>query len=318
MGRMSRRAFLATTGVAGAGLLWGRRPGVTGTGGWRAIVLGSVQDGGLPQPGCYTSRCERARTEPRYVSSLCIASEQTGRAWLVDASPDLTRQMDLVPGEAFRRRASERRPFEGILLTHAHIGHYLGLAVLGREGLAIRRTPCYCSARMAAFLTDNGPWSLLVDEDRLDLRILEPGESLPLAPDLSVTPLAVPHRDEFSDTLAFVFRGRRSSLLYLPDIDRWDRWERRIEDVVAEVDVALVDATFYSADEVGGRVQSDVPHPLVTDTLDRLGPLAAGGHTVVLTHMNNSNPILDPDSRERLAVIEAGFGIARAGLSYPL
>jgi len=256
--------------------------------------------------------------DPYYVASLCLVEPDSGRAWLVDATPDLVRQLDLVPGEAFRRRASERRPFEGILLTHAHIGHYLGLALLGREALAIDPTPCYCSSRMAEFLANNGPWSLMVEEGRLDLRVLEPARPTRLAEDLEVTALSVPHRDEYSDTLGFVFRGSRRSLLYLPDIDRWDLWDRSIEDLAASVDISMLDATFYSAAEVPGRDQDQIQHPLVTDTLHRLGETARSGHTIVLTHLNNSNPVLDDDGPERLRVLDAGFQVARAGQRYPL
>jgi len=285
---------------------------------WLAIILGSIQDGGLPQAGCYSERCDRARRDPHYVASLGIVEPVSGRAWLVDASPDLVRQMDFFPGQPFRARASERRPFEGILLTHAHIGHYLGLALLGREALAIQPTPCYCSSRMAEFLARNGPWSLMVEEGRLDLRVLEPDRPTRLADDLTVTALLVPHRDEYSDTLGFVFEGPRRSLLYLPDIDRWENWDRRIEDVVAGVDIALIDATFYSAAEIPGRDRSEIPHPLVTDTIERLGDLVGGDRSVVLTHLNNSNPVLDPGSQERARVLKAGFGIARARQTYGL
>ncbi|MCK5484224.1 MAG: pyrroloquinoline quinone biosynthesis protein PqqB, partial [Gemmatimonadetes bacterium] len=139
-----------------------------------------------------------------------------------------------------------------------------------------------------------------------------------LADDLTVTALLVPHRDEYSDTLGFVFEGPRRSLLYLPDIDRWENWDRRIEDVVAGVDIALIDATFYSAAEIPGRDRSEIPHPLVTDTIERLGDLVGGDRSVVLTHLNNSNPVLDPGSQERARVLKAGFGIARAGQTYGL
>jgi pyrroloquinoline quinone biosynthesis protein B len=251
------------------------------------------------------------------VASLAILDETSGRAWLVDASPDLIRQMDLIPGDAFRRRASERRPFEGIFLTHAHIGHYLGLALLGREGLGIESTPCFCTERMARFLSTNGPWDLMVREGRLDLRVLQPDRPEALAPGLEVTALEVPHREEYSDTVGFVFRGERASLLYLPDIDSWDAWGRDIAAVVAGVDIAMLDSSFYSMDELPGRDQSEVPHPLVVDTMRRLGALT-GDHRIVLTHLNNSNPLLDEDGPEREAAIAAGFEIARAGQSFDL
>lgn len=314
----TRRAFAvaAVCGALGARFRTLRALGPADE--WLAIVLGSIQDGGLPQAGCYTQRCDRARNDPHYVASLGIVNPDSGSAWLVDATPDLIRQMDLIPGAAFRARASRRRPFEGILLTHAHIGHYLGLALLGREGLGIEPTPCYCSALMAEFLANNGPWSLMVEEGRLDLRVLEPERPTLLADDLSVTALQVPHRGEYSDTLGFVFEGPRRSLLYLPDIDRWDQWDRRVEDVVAGVDIALLDSTFYSAAELSGRDQSEVPHPLIIDTMERLGSLARSDRSIVLTHLNSSNPVLDPDGPEREAVLAAGFEVARAGQIHAL
>lgn len=314
----TRRSFACTAAAGMLGLRLSPLAPFEWSDEWLAVVLGSIQDGGLPQAGCYTERCERARRDPHYVASLGIVNPDSGDAWLVDATPDLIRQMDLIPGAAFRARASERRPFEGILLTHAHIGHYLGLALLGREGLGIGPTPCYCSRRMAEFLAQNGPWSLMVEEGRLDLRILEADRPTRLNADLTVTAVQVPHRDEYSDTVGFVFEGPRRSLLYLPDIDGWDQWDRRIEDVVAGVDVALLDATFYSAAELPGRDRSEIPHPLVTDTLERLGSLARSGPSIVLTHLNSSNPVLDAESPEREDVLAAGFGIARAGQSFSL
>lgn len=312
----TRRDFVATAGAGALGArsgLWPFRRTVD----WEALVLGSVQDGGLPQAGCYTERCERARSEPYYVASLALMEPRSGRVFLVDATPDLVRQMDLIPGAEFRRRAAARRPFEGILLTHAHIGHYLGLALLGREALGIQSTPCYCTGRMAEFLSGNGPWSLLVDEGRLDLVVLEPGRATRLADDLQVTAIPVPHRDEYSDTVGFIFRGPDQALLYVPDIDRWDLWDRAVEEVVAGVDIALLDATFYSAAELPGRTQAEVPHPLVTDTIRRLESLASD-RRIVLTHLNNSNPVLDAASPERQSVLAAGFGVARAGQSFDL
>lgn len=314
-GDWSRRQFSLAAGavVLGAGM----SPWQAGPPEYRCVVLGSIQDGGLPQAGCWTERCDRARLDPMYVASVAIVDEDSGRTWLVDASPDLVRQMDLIPGEAFRRRAAERRPFEGILLTHAHMGHYLGLALLGREALAIEPTPCFCTERMARFLSENGPWDLMVREGRLDLRVLRPERPVELAPGLEVTALTVPHREEYSDTVGFRFQGERASLLYLPDIDSWDAWDLDLADVVAGVDIAMLDSTFYSLDELPGRDQADVPHPLVVETMRRLGS-ATEDHRIVLTHLNNSNPLLDEAGPERAAALAAGFEIARAGQSFDL
>jgi len=106
-----------------------------------------------------------------------------------------------------------------------------------------------------------------------------------------------------------VVRGPSSSLLYVPDIDQWERWDRRVEDEVERVDHALLDATFRSSDELPGRAASEVPHPLVTDSMRRLSTRAA---RVRFIHLNHTNRLLF----DRVALDEveaAGFRVARDG-----
>lgn len=323
----------AILGAATDSAPWtGRRPvpGVAGGAGMPAagelyaLVLGSVQDAGLPQVGCYTERCREgralhARGEGRYVSSLALVEPDEERFYLVDATPDITRQIDLVDEPAFRRRAGERRPFDGIFLSHAHIGHYTGLAVLGNEGLGIRDTPVYCTRSMAGFLRSNQPWRLLVDQGRIRLRPLAPDRWHRIDAHLEVRLWPVPHRDELSDTVAFVFRGPGRTLLFLPDIDRWELWDRDVAQAVSSVDVALLDASFWSMDELPGRSVEDVPHPLIPWTMDALQDVVdAGDARVVLTHLNNSNPVLDPEGPQRAEVLARGFEVAREGMRFDL
>ena len=289
-----------------------------------ALVLGSVQDAGFPQVGCYTPRCDRGRTlhatgRGRFVSSLAIVEPGAERFYLVDATPDITRQIDLIAEPSFRRRAAARRPFDGIFLTHAHIGHYAGLAVLGNEGMGMRETPVYCTAAMVDFLASNQPWRFLVHQGRIALRPLAVDRWHRIDPYLEVRLLPVPHRNEFADTVGFVFRGETASLLFLPDINSWTLWERDVDDVVARVDVALLDGSFWSMDELPGREVEDVPHPLMPRTMELLqGVVDRGDSRVVLTHLNNSNPALDEDGPQRAEVVRRGFEIAREGMRFEL
>ena len=309
---LTRRSFLEITGLAAAGLGLGA---AGRTENLYALVLGTAQDGGMPQAGCYSAACQAARAsaDPVYVASLALVEPGAERYYLVDASPDVARQMDLIPETGFRQRAADRRPFDGIFLTHAHIGHYLGLAVLGREGLGMAPTPCWCTQRMADYLAANGPWSLLVDEGRLDLRPMTPGRRYTIDDHLEATAVTVPHRQEFSDTVAFLFHGPDRTLLYLPDVDRWGVAGFEVEAVVAAADISLLDGSFYSAAELPGRSQEDIAHPLIPDTMERLQPLVDEGARVVFTHLNNTNPVLDSVSVERKSVVERGFEVARAG-----
>lgn len=315
MASLTRREFVSCV-AAVAGLESGRRAGL-GAPRFRqptpyTIVLGTAQDGGLPQIGCYSPRCERARRSPTYVASLALVEPDAERYYLVDATPDITRQVDLIEEDGFKRRAAARRPFDGIFLTHAHIGHYLGLAMLGREGLGIAETPVYCTPAMRRYLSTNGPWSLMVDEGRIVFPEVPVDEWFGVDGWLSARMIPVPHRPEFSDTVGWKFRGPAHTILYIPDIDRWETWSYRIQDVVREVDVSLLDGSFYSADELPGRKIEDIPHPLIPQSMDLLESVIDSEHRVIFTHLNNTNSVHD-DGPERAAVLRRGFEVARAG-----
>jgi pyrroloquinoline quinone biosynthesis protein B len=284
-----------------------------------AIVLGTAQDAGLPQIGCRDELCERARREPvfsRRASSIAVVDPRSGKRWLFDAGPGLDEHVELLRDHGERGDALRRREplFDAVFLTHAHTGHYSGLLQLGREAYAARGQVVYGSERMLGFLRGNGPWSLLVETSALELRAMPLDRDIELADDLLVAAMRVPHRDEFSDTLAFAIHGPRASLLYLPDVDKWERWEKRLQDVLARFDVALIDGTFYAAGEVAGRSMAEIPHPFIAETLARLAEdppeLRA---RVVFTHLNHTNPAVDPAGEAQAAIRAAGMRVAREG-----
>ncbi|MGH7336022.1 MAG: MBL fold metallo-hydrolase, partial [Myxococcota bacterium] len=138
-----------------------------------------------------------------------------------------------------------------------------------------------------------------------------PGRAVELAPALSVTPFLVPHRDEYTDTVGFEIRGPRRSLLYIPDIDKWEKWTTPIEEKIVEVDVALLDATFYGEGELRGRAMSEVPHPFVVESMARFAKISAAERKkVVFTHLNHSNPAALAGTLERAAIEAAGMRVA--------
>ncbi len=283
------------------------------------VALGTAQDGGLPQIGCARECCTAAREDPsraRLVTSLLLVDPRDGRRWLFDATPDIARQVERARGLGGPAEDAPGRPalFDGIFITHAHLGHVVGLLQLGREAYGSAPVPLIGTERMASFLGSNGPWSLLFDGGYARPEVLQPGQTLELAEDLSVTAIQVPHRDEFTDTVAFLIRGPERSVLYLPDIDKWERWDRRLEDVIAGVDVALVDGTFYGPAELPGRDMSQVPHPFIVETLARIAPLPEAERAkVVFTHLNHSNPATDPTSDAAAAVRAAGSSVLDDG-----
>ena len=254
------------------------------------IVLGIAQDGGYPQAGCNRPDCVeawRSLDKRHRVASLAIVDPQSNQRWILDATPDFPSQLRTLDEIAPRGTAL----LDGVLLTHAHVGHYLGLAHLGREVLGAKSIPVYAMPRMREFLERNGPWEQLVTLQNISLVTLADGEEIALNERIRVTPLRVPHRDEYSETVGFLVRGPSRTILWLPDIDKWEKWETKLEDVLARVDVAYLDGTFYEASELPGRDLREIPHPLISETESRLAasPLRT---RVRYIHLNQSNRLL--------------------------
>lgn len=276
-----------------------------------AVLLGIAQDAGVPQAGCRCATCAAAWRDPArraLVTCLGLADPAAGAIWLVDATPDLREQL------AWLETLAPGCHLAGILLTHAHMGHYLGLAHLGREAMNARGLPLFVTARMARFLRANGPWSQLVELGNVVLHEVRPGEPLALAPDLVAEAVTVPHRSEYSDTVAWRVRGPARTLFYCPDIDDWDGWDQDLGAVVSAVEVALLDGTFFGSEELPGRDRAAVPHPLVEDTVARL---AGSGRGVLFTHFNHTNPLLLPGP-ERTWLEAQGHAVGEAGRTWVL
>ena len=94
-----------------------------------------------------------------------------------------------------------------------------------------------------------------------------------LGGEITVTPWLVPHRDEYTETVGFLISTKRSKALFLPDIDKWERWERSLPDILDDVDYAFLDATFFSEEELPGRSLEEIPHPTITETMSLLESL---------------------------------------------
>jgi pyrroloquinoline quinone biosynthesis protein B len=211
-------------------------------------VLGSGQDAGTPHTGCHCDTCKKARKYKKYrrlAPSIALWDEKEGFCYFIDASPDFKLQLDMVREETDRMKRKGRVPLSGILLTHAHLGHYLGLAYLGKESIAEKNIPVFCSPKMQDFLSSNYPFSLLVEEKTIIINEVHPSDESKLD-SISCVPLQVPHRDEMADTVGYIIKSGKK-MLYLPDVDYWTD---SILEAINMVDVALLDGTFYSRDEL--------------------------------------------------------------------
>jgi pyrroloquinoline quinone biosynthesis protein B len=285
-------------------------------------VLGTAQDGGIPHAGCYCPHCQQARREPhlaRLISSLAILDLSERQFFLVDATPDIRRQSEMVCQRLGLNPSGSKVPPDGILLTHAHIGHYTGLMFYGYEAMSTHRVPVYCSQRMAQFLKDNGPWSQLVSLENIWIHILDLDKESRINSRISVIPFRVPHRDEYSDTLGFQIIGPHKKLLYIPDIQKWNVWTRSIQEEVKKVDYALLDGTFFSPDELPGRDLTKIGHPFIQDSMRILQKVVEEGKPQIhFTHLNHSNLALNPEGTARKEIEKMGFGLASDGMEFRL
>lgn len=258
-------------------------------------VLGTAQDAGVPHLGCGCDRCAAARSggRRRYASSLLLRDDGE---FLFDATPDLRFQVETVP--------------DGVFLTHAHLGHVPGLLFFGREAVDADAVPVYATSGLSDVVRSNAPFSLLVADDNVELRPTDPGSRVSLG-STTVTGYSVPHRESLpTGTLAYVIDGPETSVLYMSDIDAWSE---RTRELVREVDVALVDGTFWSREELG-RVD-DVPHPTIRDSIETLDPTDT---RICFTHCNHTNPVLDAESAARKRLEQAGFEVLTRGDTFEL
>ena len=272
------------------------------------VVLGTLQDGGSPHMGCLKSCCSTERPND-YVVSMGVIDES--KHFLFDASPDIVSQTNYL------QSISPAKELE-IFLTHAHMGHYVGLIHLGRESANTKKIPVYAMPRMAKFLRKNGPWSQLISLENISIQPIQNKTPISVSPRMTVTPLVVPHRDEFSETVGYLIAGQSKRALYIPDIDKWDLWETDINTLLTWVDYAFLDATFFEDGEIT-RPMAEVPHPFVEESVERFKSLTVKEKSkIYFIHLNHTNPARDEDFAKRKAIESEGYQFATFGMRFSL
>lgn len=280
------------------------------------ILLGIAQDGAYPHLGCEAECCKPAwkdEKKSRMVVSLAVMDPQNKKWYLFEATPDISKQIHLI-----NQLTNNQYPLmpDGIFISHAHIGHYSGLMQLGREVKNTKEIPVFGLERFCNFIKDNGPWSQLVKLNNIVLQAINPDQKIILSASLAVTAYTVPHRDEFSETAGFRIASGGKTYLFIPDIDKWNLWNRNIVDEVHKVDLAFLDATFYSMDELKSRNIQEVPHPTVKETMQLFdAETKANKSKIVFIHMNHTNPLIW-SKRQQKELNKTGFRIGIQGKRY--
>jgi len=273
------------------------------------VVLGITQDGGAPHAGCEKSCCiELWKTgQKEKVSCIGIVDPRSKQSWMIDATPDFPSQYRILTED-------HETKLVGIFLTHAHMGHYTGLLHLGREVMGEKNVPVYAMSRMKGFLENNGPWDQLVSLKNIEIRSITDGKEIKIGERLYIEPFTVPHRDEYSETVGYRILGQERSVMFIPDIDKWDKWHQSIFQLVLNTDTALLDGTFYSQDEIPHRNMSEIPHPFIIESMEALFELNSTNRSKVhFIHFNHSNPAMIKNGAAYQAIRSKRFNVAREG-----
>lgn len=291
-------------------------------GGAMLTLLGIAQDGGIPQAGCTKPCCMNefgGPTRIRNPVALGITTPE-GSRHLLEASRTLPHQLILwssLDGNPIDK-------VDSVWLSHAHLGHTDGLGQFGHEAWGAKGIPLHASKSMMGVISKSPLLSSLFSNGHLIPKIFDTGETLDLSESIQITPIKVPHRDENSDTHAFLIQGNQKRLLFLPDHDSWEdtlafhskedplSWFKSMF-----VDIVLLDGTFWSSDELGGGARK-IGHPPVEETLDLIGRRKPNDPRVIFFHFNHTNPLHLESSAETAKVRAMGWEVARQPMKFTI
>jgi pyrroloquinoline quinone biosynthesis protein B len=285
----------------------------------RVTVLGISQDGGFPQAGCNSNCCEPVKKNPalsKHPVSLGIIGLD-GSKHLIEATRDLAWQLNL-----WNSIDPSENKLASLWITHAHHGHIDGLGLFGREVINSKNLNVYCSDKLSNLIKNTPNWNLLIELENIEIKKFKNAEYYALSPEcgFSIKPIEVPHRAELSDMHAFLIKGPNKTLLFLPDHDAWVSTldfvnKNTIIDWLnsEHIDIALIDGTFWSSNELVNRTQKIIPHPTVSETLQLIGEKKVIDPEIKFTHLNHTNPLHYESSDEYKQVEKMGWGVTKEG-----
>ena len=272
----------------------------------RIKLLGNAQDAGRPQIGCTQRCCKDARKDinlSRMPVSLGLEGERYG---LVEATKSIGEQLSLMGNVMI----------EELWLTHAHLGHIEGLGQFGREALNSNNIKLRCSDSVVDYTMNHPIWKKLIERGNLTFAKFQSE---------TIIPIEVPHRARDFDTHAILFKGQNNNIFFLPD---HDTWEKTLEFVgydnprewfsSIDANIILLDGTFWNSNELKGRIQADVPHPPVSETIDLIGRREDGDPRIIFIHLNHTNPLHYPNSDEYQKLLSLGWEVGEEGMEFNL
>ncbi len=298
----------------------------------RVRVLGSAAGGGFPQWNCACDNCALVRAgDSRVVMRTQdgLAIENESRFLLVNASPDVLRQIEKASG--LHPRARRDTPIAAIVLTNGDLDHVLGLFSL-RESQPL---VLYATDRVMSGLMERNAIASTLRRfsGQLTHRRIRIGEPcvVPELGDLTITAFASPGKLPVHLMGVLEPHEEDNIGLRISASGRTVTCATSVRDVgaiipnLAPSDVLFLDGTFWSSDElvaakVGTARAEDMAHHPIGGEGGSIAALARAPHLgrKILTHINNTNPILREDSPERAWVTRMGWEIAHDGMEVRL
>jgi len=277
-------------------------------------VLGTSQDAGYPQVGCKEACCQAAWDNPelkKFPSSIAIINEKAKKYWLIDITPEVKTQIQMI--DQFDCS------LEGIFITHAHIGHYMGLINLGLEVMNLKNIPVYVMPLMKNFIIQNTFLNQLVENNNIKLSLITDGVDININNHFSIKAFDVPHRNELSETVGYRIMGEEKSAIYIPDIDSWHGFEENLFKLINDNDILFLDGTFYEKSEVKKRDIAKIPHPEISNTMKILSKLSdKDKQKIHFIHFNHTNDAIREGSPAYNAIIDSRFSISKENQRFNL
>jgi pyrroloquinoline quinone biosynthesis protein B len=282
-------------------------------------ILGTAQDGGIPQAGCSCQRCLDAHRDlklRKYPVSLGILGVD-GTKHIIEITKNLSEQLVIWTPDK-----NELFIPETVSITHLHLGHVEGIGQLGKPVMGLREVDVYLSPKNKDVFDNRSDIVLMEDEG--NIRTHSKNFYHPFEPKdgcgFSLQFIPIPHRSELGDNAAIIIKAEGKSILFMPDQDSWSdtldyHSKENIRDFLKmfDIDEALIDGTFWNMNELPRRDISKIPHPTIQETIQLLGSKREGDPEISFLHLNHSNPVNDLGSEQRKVVEENGWKISEIG-----